>query len=131
MSVHHANDVPACPLCEQKLKQAHPQIAAWFRDVVKPAFPEAHVSWSFRDQKSQNEACAEGKSKLPWPKSAHNACDASGVPCAKALDLFQLASNGMALWHWNFFKQISVLLTSDMKWGGIWKELGDFDHFSL
>jgi len=130
----HTNDVKPCPSCEDKLKQAHPQLANWFREDVKSKYPDAHISWSYRDRMNQNQAFAEGKSKLVFPLSAHNKSDDQGNPCALALDLFQLASNGMGCWPWAYFKQIAEEMKAsrqDMKWGGDFKSLGDADHFEL
>lgn len=61
-----------------------------------------------------------------------------GSPCALALDLFQLASNGLACWPWNYFKEIANATrdtSHGINWGGDWKHaaasLGDGDHFEL
>ena len=131
---HHSNDVFPCPLCEEKLAEAHPLIAQWFREKVKPRHKDAHISWSYRDKTNQNQCYAEGKSKLPYPKSKHNKTDEKGIPCSQALDLFKLASNGMACWEWLYFKAIFdevVLDNAPIIWGGIFKSISDHDHFEL
>lgn len=130
----HTNAVNPCPSCEDKLTQAHEEMAQWFRNQVKPNYPDAHISWTYRDKVSQNQAHAEGKSKLVYPLSAHNKCDDQGNPCALAIDLFQLASNGLACWPWKYFNQIALDMKAscpDMIWGGDFKSLGDADHFQL
>lgn len=130
----HSNEPKACPECEEKLLQAHTTLAEWFRSCVKPAHQDCHISWSYRDQKSQNEAYAEGKSKLAWPMSAHNKSDDQGNPCSMALDLFQIASNGMAVWGWKYFKQIAdeaVKNSEPIEWGGSWQSFEDSDHYEL
>jgi hypothetical protein len=130
---HHTTD-PECPLCAEKLLQAHPDIVAWFKDCIKPKFPDAHISWSFRDKVNQNQCFAEGKSKLSWPMSAHNKSDDQGNPCAMALDLFQLASNNMACWPYQWFKSIIDYSNAEghtVQWGGNWKSIGDGDHYQL
>jgi hypothetical protein len=127
----HANGVPACPLCELKLAEAHPDLAAWFRDSVKPANPAAHVSWSFRGKEDQEKAFLDNKSKLPFPLSAHNKSDDQGNPCALAIDLFELDYNGMACWPWAFFRKIADAAKAagvPIRWGGDFKNLGDADH---
>jgi hypothetical protein len=132
--VKHTNDGAACPSCEEKLLQAHHTIAQWFRSDVKPKHQDAHISWSFRDKKSQNECVTMGRSKLVFPLSAHNKSDDQGNPCALALDLFKLCSNGMASWEWKFCKDIAdeaVSAGAPILWGGAWKSLGDYDHFEL
>lgn len=127
----HTNDALICPSCEAKLKQAHPVLAAWFNDVIKPRFKDCHVSWTYRGKEDQNEAHAEGKSRLAWPKSKHNAMDEQGNPCAKAIDLFQIASNGMGVWSWRYFKDISAFMPDELEWGGNWKGFADSDHYEL
>ena len=83
---------------------------------------------------SQNEAHAEGKSKLAWPDSKHNKTLPDGTPCAEALDIFQLCSNGMAAWVFKYCAQIASEATKNAEpidWGGSWKVLGDYDHYQL
>ncbi len=132
--VKHTNDGPACPLCEERLLQAHPDIADWFRNIVKPKHQDAHISWSFRGKEDQEKAFLDGKSKLHWPLSDHNKSDDQGNPCSLALDLFELDHNGQASWHWSFFRDIageSLKNPVAVLWGGRWSKLGDFDHFSI
>ena len=123
MSLHHSSD-PLCPLCESKLTQAHPSLVQWCRGV-KAQYPNAHVSWAFRDEADQDQALAEGKTKLVWPNSAHNKTP------AMALDLFQIDANGLGVWSPQFFVSLANTLPNTMKWGGRWKDLGDDDHFEL
>lgn len=130
----HTNDVIDCPSCGEKLKQASTPLAEIFINVIKPVFKDCHISWSWRDEKTQNEAFAEGKSKLSWPNSKHNNMGPNNIPLALALDLFRLNSNGMASWEWKYFNEIAQLLLTNaepIKWGGQWTTLGDADHFEL
>lgn len=128
----HANGTPSCPACEDKLKEAHPDLAAWFRDSVKPKHNDAHISWSFRGKEDQEKAFVERKSKLHFPLSAHNKSDDIGNPCALALDLFELDFNGQARWSWGYFRTIAEECEQaghPIFWGGHWEKLGDFDHY--
>lgn len=137
----HINGVLECPSCEVKLRQAHPDIAAWFRDHVKPQFQDCHVSWSFRGKEDQEKAFLDGKSKLHFPLSAHNKCDDQGNPCSMALDLFRLDMHGLACWEWGYFRDIANVAAHDpasmatydglIKWGGLWTSIGDSDHMEL
>jgi hypothetical protein len=100
----------------------------WFNNHVKPNFKDAHVSWSYRDQASQEEAYNDKKSKLHYPQSAHNKTP------ALALDLFEINDKGQAEWNPSFFNALNQYnLDNNIKlfWGGKYKELGDFDHFSI
>ncbi len=124
---HHTSD-PVCPLCEQKLLQADARLSAWFHDHVKPSFPEAHVSWTYRDQISQDQAVCDGKSKLSFPNSAHNK-----LP-ALAIDLFEIDQTGKATWNPSFFNAIHDMnqkLGIDLLWGAQFRTLGDSDHWEI
>lgn len=130
----HANGTPACAACEAKLKDAHHDLGEWFRDHVKSKYPDAHISWSFRDQANQDQCFSDGKSKLKFPMSAHNKSDDAGNPCSMALDLFQLDYNGVARWAFGYFRNIAddaEALGLPIFWGGKWPHLGDSDHYSL
>lgn len=131
MPKHKNNsDKSPCPSCQEKLKTAHPKLVAWFNDVVQPKFNDAHVSCAYRGKVEQNQAHAEGKSQLAYPNSKHNKTDLDGKPCALAIDLFQLCSNGMAAWPFKYFKEISVVMEPGMTWGGNWKFV-DSPHYQL
>lgn len=126
-SFHHTSE-PVCPLCEEKLSQAHEHLATWFRTIVKPKWPDAHVSWSYRGKEDQEKAFADAKTRLHFPKSAHN------HQPALALDLFQLNEDGVAVWSPKFFAQVALLNKGEypnLVWGGTFKTLGDGDHFEL
>lgn len=130
----HVNGAPTCPSCEEKLKEAHPDIAKWFREDVKLKHGDAHISWSFRDKDNQEAAFLDGKSKLHFPLSAHNKSDDQGNACSLALDLFELDYNGQACWSWAYFRTIAdeaAASNAPIFWGGHWQKLGDSDHFEL
>jgi len=130
----HINGIPACPGCEEKLKQAHPRIARWFREKVKPFHTTAHISWSFRGRTDQEKAVAQGKSERHWPYSMHNRTAADGSPCAEALDLFLQNVDGTGSWSSDFFQMLAVEVVQDgdpIRCGATWKSIGDADHFEL
>ena len=132
--IKHQNNVSPCPSCEEKLKDAHPTLAEWFRKVVKPKFQDCHISWSFRDKVSQEQAFLDGKSDLHFPMSAHNKSDDQGNPCSLALDLFRIDRNGMGCWEYGYFRDIANDAKANSEpilWGAVWPGLGDFDHFQL
>ena len=119
---HHTSDA-ICALCEQKLSLAHPDLVVWFHDL-KSRNPSVHVSWSFRDQASQEQAFAAGTTKLHFPDSAHN------KQPAQAIDIFQIDDSGKAKWDPVFMAKIAQECPN-LKWGGHWKSLGDNDHFEI
>jgi hypothetical protein len=105
---------------------AHPYLANWFWGEVKKRFPDAHISWSYRDMANQEDCVARGVSRLHFPKSAHN------KQPALALDLFQLV-DGQAKFNPSFYHAIYEALTKQNRpilWGAVWKSLGDGGPFS-
>lgn len=128
---HHTSDL-ACALCELKLKDAHPDLVKWFQDL-KSRHPDVHVSWSYRDQASQEKAFSDGATKLHYPLSAHNH-SVQGEPQALALDIFQIDDSGRGKWDPVFCAKVNAeneAAAIPLKWGGLWKSLGDCDHFQI
>lgn len=126
---HHTSDA-VCPSCAEKLLQAHPYLQSWFKEV-KSRYANAHVSWSFRDMTDQNEYLREGKTRLAFPKSAHNV-SVQGKPCSMALDLFLIDEDGIAKWPPLWFAKLNSenqTMKEPIFWGGKWKSLGDGDHY--
>lgn len=131
MSAHHVVSGD-CPLCEEKLNQAHPILIQWFTKI-KIKFPEAHIAWTFRNQEDQERCFQEGLSKLRWPNSAHNHMK-DGRPYSKAIDLFFLRSDNIAQFPYSFYKDIADFLKScdsPLGWGGLYKTISDNDHYQL
>lgn len=107
------------------------KLQIWYLRDVKPMYPEAHVSWSYRNEEDQARAVEEHKSLLNYPDSAHNHTDSYGKPCARALDLFELEGK-TACFPKPFYVAIAKGLDPKvMLWGGHFAHLGDFDHFQL
>ncbi len=124
----HSNSVNPCPACEEKLKTAHPDIAKWFRDHVKPRHNDCHIAWSHRDKAAQDKAFLDGKSKLKFPKSPHNSA------LSTALDLFELDFNGIGRWAFGYFRDIADECAQNgyaITWGGNFNGLADADHFEM
>lgn len=128
--MRHTHDAK-CPSCEKKLEKAHPLISHWFHEIKKE-YPEIHVSWTFRTQEEQEFFFNEGSTRLRWPNSQHNAMKA-GRPCARAMDLFQLRLDNVAVFPWRLYKEVSEFLKekeAPIDWGyDLWK--WDGDHFQL
>lgn len=127
----HIN-IATCPACESKKTQLCADMSHWF-DMIRFRFLDAHLSWAFRDQQSQNDAFRDGKSKLPWPKSKHNVTTKDGKPASEAFDLFKLAEDGKALFPVEYYLGLDLYFKSKMapiRWGGEFTKF-DFDHFEL
>lgn len=126
--IPHHDSEPQCMLCEQKLILAHPDLQKWYREQVKPCFPDSHISWSYRNALEQEQALHDGKTHRAFPDSAHNKTP------ALALDLFQIDEAGRAKWDLSFFSAVNQLnekAAPQIYWGGHWHHLGDNDHFEL
>lgn len=119
-----------CPGCEDKLTTCCEAINDWFHRIKK-IWPEAHVAVGYRDKEDQEKAFKEGKSKLHWPDSRHNATTSAGKPDSHAVDLFFL-ENGKAVWPIARYHELAAeICSAEVFWGGKFKELGDFDHFEV
>lgn len=132
MGLKHTNKEPFCPSCEEKLKQADVKLREWFDDM-REHFPTMHISCSYRGEKEQNEAVAQGKSKAVYPKSAHNKINEKGEPQAKALDIFELTAENTAKFDLEFYLKLwrASKFKYPLIWGGNFKSLGDSNHFEL
>lgn len=90
MSLHHTDDL-ACPLCTDKLQDAHPTMREWFL-MLKARHPSVHCSWVYRGPAEQELFFNEGRSRCRYPNSKHN------QKPSKAIDIFQIDADGVARW---------------------------------
>lgn len=132
MSFNHIPMNASCPLCNEKLQQADPLFQEIFISLKK-IFPDCHISWSFRDESDQNLFFKEGKTKVQWPDSKHNILK-NGSPCSRALDLFKLTKDNIALFDREYYRKISTYLIKNLipvEWAGNWIKFKETDHFQL
>lgn len=132
ISLHHS-DRPECPLCNWKLKDAHPLLAAWFKSVKK-RYVNVHIAWAFRSQADQDKMVREKKSLANWPNSKHNYMTADFKPCAEALDLFLLDDDGNARWPKIFYAKLAAenkVNQDPINWSGEFKSILESNHFEL
>ena len=123
--MHHTNDIE-CPLCNEKLKDAHLTLQDWFKSL-RASDTTLHVSWSYRDEANQEQAFNDGKSKCHFPDSPHNK-----IP-SLAIDLF-IIEDGIAKWPYDKFKEIADHIKDSgnaIIWGGDFKSIGDADHYQI
>ena len=82
-----------------------------------------------RDEATQERLYREGKSRLRWPRSRHNA-----MP-SRAIDLVPYPINWQDLdrmrWFGGFVQGVAVGLGIEIVWGGNWHGLVDMPHFEL
>lgn len=66
---------------QDKLREAHPELQTLMRlvekgvdegDLAYAGIKDITILCTFRDEKEQNKAVADGASKTPWPRSKHN-----------------------------------------------------------
>lgn len=132
ISMHH-EDGPSCPLCNQKLTTAHPYFVDWYT-AVKAKFPQTHISWAYRNRDMQEIFYRDGKSRVHWPDSPHNAFDKLGAPRARAIDLFVIDADGVGRFPTDFYKLVWKFTLSEkfmLEWGGLWEKFKDAPHFQL
>ncbi len=135
MSHHHTDDL-LCLLCLEKISTAHLKLQdIW--NLIKTEFKDCHISWCFRDEENQNSLYHEGKTRCMWPNSKHNTM-VDQKPCAQAMDLFQLSSEGIALFPLAYYKKIAAWLIATAQpivWTGQWtmahEHIVESDHFQL
>ncbi len=130
MKIKHSND-GECLRCKEKLMQACPIMVSWFA-YIKASNPEAHISWSYRNEEEQNKMVEENKSKKTWPSSKHNTLDENGQPSSQALDIFQLLDDGGAKFSTSWYHKINdetLAAKLPITWGGNYITLRDYCHF--
>lgn len=101
------------------------------QDIAKASIlrTDFSVAVGHRGQQEQEEAVALGRSKLHWPKSAHNS-----MP-SRAMDLVPWPVDWQDLER---FKALAVIVKEEaarlhipLVWGGDWTTFKDWDHFEL
>jgi hypothetical protein len=130
MPLHHTADA-VCPLCEEKLKDAHAELVKWFRNL-KEAFPDVHTSCTYRGKEEQDLFFKQGMSKLKYPNSMHNKTK-DGKPCSRAIDLFQIRSDQVPCWQKSYYQKLTDHLKAQdapLDWGwDLWA--WDAPHYQL
>jgi D-alanyl-D-alanine carboxypeptidase len=127
----HLSTSLQCPLCQEKLKEAHEKLQVWFGDLKKE-FNQVHVSWAWRGKEDQERFFKEKKTRAHFPYSKHNHMK-EGKPCSLALDLFELV-NARAVFNPKFYLRIhkfNQAKNHEIKWGGLFKNFKDYPHFEL
>lgn len=130
--LHHSNNEELCPLCEEKLKGAHPYLAEWFRRIRRKD-RTAHVAYAHRNREEQHKCVLAGATRLEYPFSPHNH-EVDGNPCSLALDLFRQDDRGIGSYPTSMYAAIdkeNVSAGEPMIWGGKFKDRFDGPHFQL
>lgn len=110
-----------------RLRSCHPDLQAVFLEVIKEV--DVTILCGFRNQADQDEAFAQGMSKLRWPESRHNSKP------SQAVDVAPWPIN----WddHQSFRKlavvveRVAARLGIQLVWGGDWRSFPDLPHWEL
>ena len=123
---------PVCKSCQEKISEAHPELRKWWLRIKKQ-FPDAHLSWVWRNKHYQDLFHSLGKSECLWPNSKHNHTDFN-VPCSMAMDLFKLRDDNVAVFPLLWYRSIWEWLQGEkapMRWGGDFRPKIDGPHYEL
>lgn len=112
-----------------KLSTCHVDLQSLFYEVIK--YYDCTIIQGYRNQQEQNEAFAEGHTRLLWPHGKHN----SNPSCAVDVTPYpvNLSNNNLALWFGGYVLGIAQKLKDEgkmshsIRWGGAWDGLGDLD----
>ena len=123
------------PTSLARLNTADPRLQAVFMEVIK--HQDCSILCGHRGQAEQDEALRNGKSKLGWPKSLHNALPSKAVDAAPyPVDWsdphrFRLFAG--------FVLGVAATMGIKLRWGGDWdgdlsnadQTFHDLPHFEL
>jgi peptidoglycan L-alanyl-D-glutamate endopeptidase CwlK len=128
-----------------RLATAHQKLQRLAHIVLKVF--DISIICGHRQKEDQDQAFAEGKSKLQWPKSKHNSFPAMAIDAwpypvkwpsldaippehRKAADDYATA---LASWYYmaGLFKGAGAALDIDINWGGHFKSFFDAPHIEL
>lgn len=118
---------------KQRLATCHEDIRTVCNELIK--YIDFSVICGHRGKADQNKAYKEGKSKLQFPKSAHNALPSNAVDITPyPLDWNDIGS--FKELHGAFVVVAEKLkeegkIKSSFVWGGNWKKLKDYPHYEI
>lgn len=118
---------------KQRLATCHEDIRTVCNELIK--YIDFSVICGHRGKADQDKAFKEGKSKLQFPKSAHNPIPSHAVDITPyPLDWNDIGS--FKELHGAFVVVAQKLkeegkIKSEFVWGGNWKKLKDYPHYEL
>ena len=130
MHINLSTENPVCQSCHSFF----PGLSFTMQDFMLWVWKnhgDLHICQGFRPELQQHALFLEGKSKLDWPRSAHNNTE-NGQPCSEAVDLFVLDPDGKALFPVDRYQALhdeAILAGQPIEWGGSWLTFKDDDHF--
>lgn len=118
---------------KERLATCHADIQTVLNHLIE--YIDFSIICGHRGKKDQDKAYEEGKSKLKYPKSAHNSLPSNAVDIVPyPLDWNDIGAfkrlNGAftvvaeALYKGGYIK-------SKFVWGGSWKKLKDYPHYEI
>lgn len=117
------------------LLQTHSELQRLFNEVVK--YYDCSVICGHREEKDQDEAYAEGRSKLKFPDSKHNQSPSLAVdvvPYFKTKPNIRWDDRDKFYEFGGFVQGVAKVLGINIRWGGNWDmddELKDQTFFDL
>jgi len=119
-------------LSEARLATCDPKLQRLMHNVILGL--DIIILCGHRGEEDQNKAFREGKSKLKFPKSAHNSEPSSAVDVAPYHDEVPHI-------HWDdiqefkdmitYIKRIAERLGIEVEFGGDWQGFKDYPHIQL
>jgi len=120
---------------KNNLKNAHPKLRKVFNEVIKNY--DCRVLCSIRDESTQNRLYNEGKSKLMFPDSKHNAEPSLAVDVVP----YPIDWNDINrfMYFGGYVKGVAHSMGIAIRWGGDWdsdneftdQTFMDYPHFEL
>lgn len=112
---------------KKELATAHPDLQRLFNEVIKEF--DCAVICGHRGRADQEKAFAEGKSKVQWPNSKHNATP------ARAVDVMPFPVNWDDIEGIKSFavivKSTAARLNIRVRWGGDFRGNWDKPHWEM
>lgn len=130
MHVNLSSTSPICDGCETFLLNLSPVMRSFSAWIFK-TYTDIHICQGFRSEADQHADFLSGKSRLDYPRSAHNNI-ANGEPSSEAIDVFILNPDGTASWPLERFKELhldALEAKQPVYWGGLWPGFPDSDHW--
>ena len=118
---------------KERLATCHTDIRKVCNELIK--YIDFSVICGHRGKADQNKSFTEGKSKLEWPKSAHNSVPSMAVdivpyPCDwNDIGAFKKLHGAFTVVAQQLFDEGEI--GSKFEWGGNWKKLKDYPHYEI
>lgn len=115
---------------KKRLSECDPKLQILFDEVIKEY--DCAILCGYRGEKEQNEAFANGFSKVKFPDSRHNKKPSTAVDVVPIVNSRIDWSNIQAFKDFaNHVFAVAEKLDIEIEWGGNWHTIKDYPHFQL